>query len=462
MIARSSLPLFALVVAGLFGLATWQPLEAADSVSDETIGMIVELLADPDPQMRGLALQQVREALPGEEATKRFAGLLPKLDATGQAALIDALAVRRDPAALTAIEQLARSENPNVRAAVVRAIGSLGGVAAVPRLVETLQSSDPAAVEAAKSALIRMAAPEVTRLLIDALERGPATVRPAVISVLVERNAYDCSSSLLKWASDSDRATRDAALNALSRLAGPADVPALVSLLLKAETPTAREDLEKTIMFACRRGKQAEPDTDKLIRTFRELNPTEKTLVLPALGRVGGPEALAAVEEAFASADEALREAGFRALCNWPDASVAPRLLDLAKRGPTPQHRISALRALMRVAVLPDNRTPSQRLDLLKQAVALATRDEEIRLAIDRAKAVRSIDSLRFVVGYLDNPSFTQQACATICELAHHKELREPNKAEFDAALDKVISLAKDPKLVDRAERYKAGRTIEK
>jgi hypothetical protein len=46
-----------------------------------------------------------------------------------------------------------------------------------------------------------------------------------------------------------------------------------------------------------------------------------------------------------------------------------------------------------------------------------------------------------------------------VVELAHHRGLREPNKAEFDQALDKVIQTSQDATVVDRAQRYKKGQT---
>ena len=78
---------------------------------------------------------------------------------------------------------------------------------------------------------------------------------------------------------------------------------------------------------------------------------------------------------------------------------------------------------------------------------------------LKRVRAVRTIESLRFVAPYLDKPEFAQAACATVVELAHHRKLREPNKAEFDKALDAVIRISKDPGVVDRARRYKKGQT---
>ncbi len=54
---------------------------------------------------------------------------------------------------------------------------------------------------------------------------------------------------------------------------------------------------------------------------------------------------------------------------------------------------------------------------------------------------------------------YAQQACQSVVELAHHRELRDENKAEFDRALDKVIQASKDATVIDRANRYKKGQT---
>jgi hypothetical protein len=78
---------------------------------------------------------------------------------------------------------------------------------------------------------------------------------------------------------------------------------------------------------------------------------------------------------------------------------------------------------------------------------------------INRCRTAYDVDTLRFVLPYIDRPQFAQLACETTVELAHHRELRDPNKAEFDKALDKVIEVSKDPVVVDRAGRYKRGET---
>jgi hypothetical protein len=181
--------------------------------------------------------------------------------------------------------------------------------------------------------------------------------------------------------------------------------------------------------------------------------------LLPTLGRIGGSSALEKIQAAVASDDSRQHEPGMRALCNWPEASIAPRLIELAKMEPHPEHREMALAALIRVAPLPDNRPAAERLKLLQTVMLMCTRDEQRNLVLKRARAIRTVETLRFVLEYVDQPQHAEPACETIVELAHHRELRDANKPEFHAALDKVLATSKDATVLERATRYKKGQT---
>ncbi len=85
--------------------------------------------------------------------------------------------------------------------------------------------------------------------------------------------------------------------------------------------------------------------------------------------------------------------------------------------------------------------------------------DDQRKLMLKRASAIRSVETLHFILPYLDQPAFAEQACESIVELAHHRGLREPNKAEFHQALDRVIATSKDAVVIDRANRYKRDQT---
>jgi hypothetical protein len=85
--------------------------------------------------------------------------------------------------------------------------------------------------------------------------------------------------------------------------------------------------------------------------------------------------------------------------------------------------------------------------------------DRERNQLLERAKAVRTVETLRFVAPLMDRAPLSQQACATVVELAHHSGLRELHNAEFHRALDKVIATSQDATVIDRAQRYQRGQT---
>lgn len=461
MAAKRILVLLAAILA-LAAAGSGGALPAAEDSGDPLVDTVITLLGDKDKDLRAIALQQVREEAKGTAATQRFADLLPKLPPQSQAELIDALATRGDKTARPAILAMLKSSDEQVGVAAVRALGLLGEAADVPLLVQSLGVAAEAEKAAARQSLEQIRAAGVDDAIAQALKAVKTPQQQTALIQIVERRKTPAAVPLLLDLALSQPAEiRAASMRTLGQLAAAEDIPKMVEGLLKAERGAEREAAERAIMFVCERAEDADKRADPLLAAWGKLGDEQKTIVLPALGRVGGPKALKVVEEAMASANAPRREAGVRALCNWPEASVVDRLLKLAQSSTSANDRLWATRALPRVAVLRDSRSDAERLDLLKKIMALATRDEERKLVLDRAKAVRTIDSLRFVLPYLDQPALGQQACATVVELAHYRELRDPNKSEFDHALDRVISVCSDATLVDIAQRYQRGETVE-
>jgi hypothetical protein len=152
-----------------------------------------------------------------------------------------------------------------------------------------------------------------------------------------------------------------------------------------------------------------------------------------------------------------MHDAAVVALCNWPDASANEDLLALAEKGKDGE-KLRALQALIRVNTVLIDRTPEERLaalGMMKKAMELATRDQERRAILEGLGNIRHIDTLHYILPYLDQPALAQAACKGIVDLAHSKMLREPNKAEFVKVLDRVIAMSKDKNLVERAKGYR-------
>ncbi len=163
------------------------------------------------------------------------------------------------------------------------------------------------------------------------------------------------------------------------------------------------------------------------------------------------------IEAALGSSDPAIREAAVRALCNWPDAEVADKLLQEATESDNRAHRRMALRAYIRVVSLKSDRPEAETLAMLQNAFQLASGVDEKRLAIERAGAVRTMEAVAWIAESLDDAELAQAACGSVVELAHHRFLRHPNMKTLGPILERVVEISDDSAIVERAKRYRLG-----
>jgi HEAT repeat protein len=310
---------------------------------------IIELMHEEDKDMRGLAFEQVRNELKGEAATKQIAAELSKLPPISQAGLLSALADRGDkvarPAVVTLLE---KTEDATVKLAAINALGYLGETTDTNTLLALLNSQGAETFAAARNALVRLRGDGVNREIADTMNtRGSHEV--TMIEILVARRALEVIDDITGLAAGDDTVVRGAAMRALSDLAGPEHLPGMLRGVLKAEQGRERDTAEKLVAIVCGKVENPSERTEALFKAINELDEADRGEMTTLLGRVGGAAAYVVLNAAVASPAPAQHRQGLRALCNWPDASIAPRLLELAKHDTHEPHRISALRAFIRV-----------------------------------------------------------------------------------------------------------------
>ncbi|RMF97595.1 MAG: hypothetical protein D6741_09975 [Planctomycetota bacterium] len=432
--------------------------QAARAQDDGMLEMIVPLLSSPDTDMRALAWEQVRTGLPGKEATLALVAELEKLEPDAQIGLLRALADRKDKAARDGILALYKStKNDEVRIEAAIALSYLGGNDEVPLFLELAKSEDTR--ETALGCLRRLQGDTVTQQIVHAAGKVDPNLGAQLIAVLAERRAIETVPSLLDLAVCATPELRKAAMQSLSELAGPEVIPQMARGVLRASPGPEREAAEKCLAAVAQRISDPNRRARPLLEAMLPMESRDQLALLPCVGRIGGKLALQIVLSAVEHPSPKAHDVGVTALCNWPDSSPADELIDLYLTDEHDVHKRRALRALIRIAPLPDGRSEAERLALLKRVLELCRHESDKRLAVARAGAIRSIETLRFLMPLTENEALREDACFAIVELAHHRDLREPNKEEFDAALDRVIEVAKDPIVVQRAQTYKKGET---
>lgn len=459
MLRRISLSVLVLtLIAGMT-----QFVRADEKSSEELVKLIVKLIGDPDREFRAAGLEKVRSAAKGAAATQVFASQLAKLDAAGQMALLSALADRRDSTAKTAVlDLLNASKDEQVRASALLALGSLGGVDDLPLIVKSLTAASGTEQGAARRSLVQMSGNTVNKSLAAELKTASPAVKSALIDVLATRRASDESPSLVAATMDEVAQVRSAAMSALGQIGRTDQIAAILPGVLKAQKGGERDNAERNVAMICSRIENEDERGTRLIEALNTIPAADRDELLPLVGRVGGKKLINFVGDIASEQDPARRKFGIDALSKWPDASVADKLLEIADKTADPAERNQAFQGYVKIAATRDNRSDRQRLDRMKQAMKASRTPEEQLLVINRTRTAYDVEAVRFILPYLEDPQFAQLGCETIVEIAHHREVRDPHKAEFDKILDKVIAVTKDAVVVDRAQRYKRGETWER
>ncbi|HMF38483.1 MAG TPA: hypothetical protein VKF17_17715 [Isosphaeraceae bacterium] len=398
---------------------------------------------------RPLACKFMAEQLgPGTPAPIR-AWLLRQLERTGRGECVDGVA---------AVVTAASSDNQAVETAALAALGGVGDCSTLPLLVQAIQHGGNAA-GTARHSLETVFADGVGQALIHTMKKTEDRGRRALfIEIHNRRRAPSAVPALLQEVASDDGNVRRRAISALGNVARPEDGTDLIHGLLKIQDAGERDEAVRAVAAVCARIADDARQADPVLDEYRKASPAEQLVLLPVLGRIGARKALGLIREAVAGPDPKRRDSGHQALFNWPDSTVADDLASLAETAPDRDLKIRAIQALERVVILPGARTDDAKLALLARAIKQAGRNEDRRLILDRVREVHTFPAVRFAAGFLGEPKLASQACATIAELLHREEIRNPNQAEANKILDQVIATSKDKSLVERVKSFKSAK----
>lgn len=430
----------------------------ASTPDDRRAALLADWVKSPDAAKQKVVISQMTdlsdEAL---EKTLRQEGIGQKL----QIALMEELASRQGEKMLPAMLEAARSGDPAKVQMALRFLGSSGDPQVIPVLIRALISDDISR-QIAADALAQRPKAAVGPALLEALNHQVA-IREQVVDILSKLKYYEAIDPLTKLARSTDSAVYEGAIEGLRAICDPdeTDLKRMFALYLDVPAGPQRDAVERAIASICEKNPAVSDRATVLLgfvdRHADSNQPRFQATVLPLLGRLGTDAVYERIQPLLKSPQPELSSAAVRALSNWPTAQYAGALWDLATNSESKAHRSQALRAYVRVATLPTDRPEAETLGMLKNAMKIADTSDNKNLALSRAASIRTLETVDWAAGYLDDPVLSQTACEVIVELAHHRFLRQPNKAHFEPILKKVQAVAKDKSIAERAEKARLG-----
>jgi type 1 glutamine amidotransferase/HEAT repeat protein len=332
---------------------------------EEAVGTIIALLNDNNVDLQGAAGKFIVE-MPGEAATRAFAGQLESLPAASKIILIGALENRGDSAAAGAIAKVAASNSDEtVRIAALQALATLGNASVVPLLADMSVEQGAVGSEAIAT-LTRVKGEGVGKALIDMIGGGrTSTIRANIIDVVVARRNTDAVGALLKAA----------AYKALGSLAGRDEFAQVVAMLTGTNDASDRGQIERAINSIA--GRLEAQDAGVVIKALSRADDDAKARLAGVLARLGGNDALGAVRRLFRDSSTDVRKAAVRAMAEWPSPEPLDDLIKAAKAESDVSMHVIALRGYIKLVSQPANRAASETVKLLAAAIETARRADE-------------------------------------------------------------------------------------
>ena len=335
-----------------------------------------------------------------------------------------------------------------VRTVALEALIVSGSAADVATLADLASSADDLKVRHAAFETLRLMTADGTNAAMIDLLKKTKTPNPVLVNCALARRCPEFIPAFLQAAESSDSATRLAAFTALEFMATEHEAQVLARLLCRTAPGDEREAANRAVWMSCQKIADPARRSAPLLAAMETADESGRCAILPALARIGGDQSLTAVHAAMKSNDQALRDAGYRALANWPDATVADELLDIATSGELESYRVWSLRAYARVITLANERPPQQTFEMLRGAMKLATRTEDKEFIISRLSVVRVPEALELLLTLLDNEELKNSAVPAVFSLA--KGLSQAHPEQAQAALERIQPMTTDAAILQQ------------
>jgi len=423
---------------------------AAEPKQDDAVAIVLEILRGGDRQMQAAAIAMVKE-MPGSDVTVALGKELPNLSAAGQVQLLSALGDRGDAAALPVVVTAAQAKDPSVRIAALRAVGQLGDASSVELLARAAATSAGEEQKAARASLYRLRGADVDAAILAGISKADAKTKIELIGSVGERNIRPGVSALLQTAKDADRNVRIESLRVLKVVAGPEDLPALVELLINAQSSSDRSEAQKTVAAVAHKiqdkGRQAQAVL-AVLPSVKEVQ--NRCALLSVLGKIGDDGALPVLTAALKENNAEVQTAAIRALADWPTAEPAADLLNVAERSDNQVHRILALRGFVHLLGLESKRPADETLAMYKKAMSLSTDTGEKKKVLAGLANTKSAAAMQMAADYLDDETLFEEAGFATVRIAEGIHADFPQQAM--GMLKRIVQTAKSDAVRRRAQ----------
>ncbi len=391
------------------------------------------------------AVAQALETMPSPDVTPAVVEMLsrkrtlwqalagkPALPAPSRVTLLNVLTRRNDKAGQPGALAALKADEAEVRIAALKCLAVIGEASAAPSLAPSLQKADDDERQAAVEALGRLPAPEGLTWLYDEVNRDGLSddYRCLLIRSVSERREPGSVEALSKVLGKSASETvRVCAFEALGKIGQAAALPALLEGVNK-EAGKDRDSAEHAMR------KLEAAATEPMVNAVAKATPHQKVALLKVLGLASHPKIKSLLIEGYQDKDARIKSAAIEGLRRMADPSTLKYLEEAGAKGPAKGPAVSGM---INIAVKLEKPNRAEALRIYHKALKLATRDKEIKPALDRLAKLGDVSSFDAVTPLLSKGS--AKANAAEAALATAVKLPDARKADGIAAIKAALGI---------------------
>ena len=416
-------------------------------------------MKDADPLVRS-ASARVYSGLPSTKMVKS-GPFWNDFDAPTQTVLLTGFADNGVTSGYAMATQAISSPDANLRRTAIMASGKLGGAPAVAKLADLATHGEGDDRRTARETLINLTGKDADAAILGAVKTGNADVQATLMGVLAQRPTAGARMALVGAAQGTEPKVATEALRSLEKSGTAAEYPEVVKVLATATDESIRDSAHNAAVAIASRTGDRDKAAEPLLAVVNSAPTASRAAILGALAEIGGDRSLDALTKASSDTTPEIKSAAITALSEtWSDPRPEPTLLTIAKSDGDKATRVQALRGYLRLVGQDDKLSADDRVSKVRAALDLAERPEEKRQALGILRDARSESAVSLAAQSLDNPDLFADAAGTILYLAapqkkNNADLPAVKGDAANAALDKIINLAKDDALREQAKKLR-------
>ncbi|MDR2754817.1 MAG: DUF1080 domain-containing protein [Planctomycetaceae bacterium] len=291
---------------------------------------------------------------------------------------IEILGIRKEQSAIPELIELAKSDDTDVKIAVINALGKIGDMRSIDTLFVAVSSSDNAVADAGKESLTMLRGTEFNTTIIKNLDSNNKVFRLTALKVIEERRITEAVEKIKLLFNDSDIDIKVAAYRAFSQIivATPADLEFLINLFQKSpsDSETEKNGLRDALMTVCRKI-PARDESVTVIEKFKNIGDVKnKQFLMDLLYFIGNHKACEVIADCTKSTENNIVDYATMLLGKWSSPDAAPFLIDIAENHPVEKYRIRMLSGYLRI-IRQFGLPLEQKFAMIQKAETIAKRD---------------------------------------------------------------------------------------